>query len=354
MGHLNIVNDETLEDIFENGCISIGANLGIRYIKTTADLFSDALTVRKGDWFFPWITGNGAGFQYAFKASDTAFFAKGDPYPIKIPLEPNGIKFDFLPESKAVDLWRKKLLWNLIGKKSLGRGKGITHQTHMEDEALLSLLKNESNSEKKINIEKANFSNYERITINPSQRTNNISHIMDLPEDERLSNIDLSDIKWAKDNGQFIKEKALEAWFSENIDKDYTNSFKNLAFKKDWEIIWFGNYLPFGVQGGNIDFVVIQSNDFQKIINVIELKVRGQSNNEFLGAAEQANNYSKYIEKALNAYEVKKTTINPIVLTADHSPRGSISKDKENIPKWVMYNIKENGDLNFKLYDPFS
>lgn len=354
MGHLNIVTEDTLENIFEDGCISVRANLGKQYYKTIADIFSDILTLREDDYIFPWITSTsqGAGFQYIFKVKGPPVYIYDDPYPIKVPLKKDGFKYDFLPESKAVNLWRKKLLWNIIGKKSLGRGKGITHQTQFEDEELIKMMENNSSNRKTIKLDDFSYGEGQEITIDPAQNGKAFKEILQYDEKNRISKIDIQKMKWTNKNGEFRVEKGLEAWMTENIGKAPAREFKEIALEKDMDIAWFGNYLPFGVQGGNIDLVIIQSSDEKYLVKVIELKVGSLSNNDYLGASAQAREYSKYIKKALNAYEIDVVTVEPIVLSAYHDPRGRITEDCSNLAKWVMYKIIDEGEVKFKIYDP--
>lgn len=127
VGHLNIVNNDTIIDILETGYISTNGVLKSRTIKTISDLFSDVLATRKGDFVFPWIIkgkdNNQIGFRYILKIAGPPIYVFGDEYPIKIPIEDIVISYPIaLEESDALDLFRIELLWNAIGKKSLGRG----------------------------------------------------------------------------------------------------------------------------------------------------------------------------------------------------------------------------------------
>ena len=91
MGHLQIVNLKTLPDVLKTGFISGRGDLKKYVGKTIADLFSDVLAVRKGDYIFPWIVREGQhenmGFKYVFKVAGPPIYVKGDPFPIKVPLQ---------------------------------------------------------------------------------------------------------------------------------------------------------------------------------------------------------------------------------------------------------------------------
>ena len=143
-----------INDLLKTGIYSIRANLGDRWEKTTADILADAFCVRPGDYLFPWITydkitgDKNEGFKYVFKVSSGPYYSDEDTeFPIKIILEKIGWEYkNALSEDSALDLFGSKLLWNMIGFKSAGRGKAITHQNIEEDKLLISKLDNLNNN----------------------------------------------------------------------------------------------------------------------------------------------------------------------------------------------------------------
>ena len=330
MGHLAIVNEKTLNNVKMEGYISTRGTLKKQVVKTISDIFSDILATRKGDLIFPWIVKKPKGknkilgFKYIFKVAGPPIYVVGDFFPIKVPIEPVGKEFDRpLKEEEALDLWGKKLLWNAIGKKSLGRGRSLTHQLPMEDLRLETLL-NEANptGSKSINIGKKNFKGDE-ISINPSQGSKNpvkdrmFSRFNE--EEKKISHLILSGIPWRKDD-LFSYEKTLEAWIMENIDSERGESIRNNILEPDLPIEWFGNYLTFGVSGSNIDIVVIQSQEDKKIITVIELKNTPLSQKEYELAARQNSAYGSFIKNAFIAYGYgEKAEIKHVVLC--HTPK---------------------------------
>ncbi|MGV8016882.1 MAG: hypothetical protein AB2L26_01690 [Ignavibacteria bacterium] len=150
MGHLYIVSLETLD--LNNPYISVVGSIGkvdssSRPLieKTVADILSDAFCTRIGDYVFPWITKGrktpNIGFKFYFKVTGAPIFVEKDNFPIKIPISTDYFEASSaISEIEALDLFRKDILWNAIGKKSLGRGKSITHQTPQEDKLLIRLL----------------------------------------------------------------------------------------------------------------------------------------------------------------------------------------------------------------------
>jgi len=352
MGHLPIVNQETLVSMIRDGFISTRGNLKRLMIKTTSDIFSDVLATREDDLIFPWIirsrVSENIGFKYVFSVAGPPVFVKGDQYPVKVPLQSEGLEFDVpLSEAEALDLWKTKLLWNIIGKKSLGRGRSLTHQMPMEDERLLELL-NSKNSvgPYEIKLNKSDTIGVP-ITIDPSQDNWDPSlerRLNSLEPEDRLSSLDLNGIPWRR-GSVFAYEKTLEAWIMENLDKSPCNVLRELALETN-EIEWFGNYLPFGVQGGNMDVVIVQSKDDGKIVSVIELKLGRLNVNELKKAAVQSIEYSHFIKNAFNAYGIK-VEMNPIVLSA-RSGRFPVPTIKGIKPTCIQYDIDNKGVVSFR------
>ena len=172
MGHLCIVNNETIENVIKTGYISTKGDLGKLPIKTISDLFADVLAMRKDDLVFPWVIkgddNSNIGFRYMMRVSGQPIYVKGEEYPIKVPIKDIYEFQNALPETMALNLFGSKLLWNAIGKKSLGRGRSITHQTLFEDKLLLYLMKkfNSGNQPSSIPISQNKITASIPITIN--------------------------------------------------------------------------------------------------------------------------------------------------------------------------------------------
>ena len=250
-----------------------------------------------------------------------------------------------------MDLFNAPILWNAIGKKSLGRGRSLTHQTPMEDEMLMELLKNKNpQGPRKIKLGKC-IKIGESISIEPKRDTWDSAlrkNLEKLSPEERLSHIKLSGMPWRKAHF-FITEKTLEAWLMENIDKKETDDFGELAFEDDWPITWFANYLPFGVQGSNMDVIVLQEKDNKKIANIIELKVSPLNKKSYEEAARQAIDYALFVKDAFKAFGLH-VKLNVLVLSGSSQCPPLISSRVERKGLscgWVTYKIKNNGDVIF-------
>lgn len=356
MGHLPIVNQETVTNMMENGCISTRGDLKKKWIKTTSDIFSDVLAVRNSDLVFPWITKSkkteNLGFKYVFKVAGPPFFAQGEEYPVCVPLERDGLEYENpLSEAEALDLWNRKLLWNVIGKKSLGRGRSLTHQTPMEDKRMIELLnmKNRQRA-RKIKIGNCAITNAP-ITIDPSQDSwdaNLNRTLTSLSAEDRLSRLELSGLPWRKGK-LFVTEKTLEAWMMENIDKAGTQDFRELLFMKRFAVTWFANYIPFGVQGSNMDIAILQEEGERKIGTVVELKVNALNKNGYQEAASQVVDYAIFIKKAFHSFGIT-IDLNTAVLSgaSNSSTPPRIAQKAGLSTKWITYEIDNQGSVSFK------
>ena len=342
MGHLAIVNSDTIRRI-TNGhpYISIGGTLNAYPLKTISDLFADALAVRDGDYIFTWMIDGGGtfgtGFDRYYIATGKVYFDSSDPdYPIKVGVKKGYSYACSVPEEKALDLFRSHLLWNAIGKKSLGRGRSLSHQTLDEDGELLSLLSQANQgANPTVILSSPVYSHlFTRITINNFGPVQNYV----VPPFTALSSVLVNNIVWNSGN-LFQYEKTLEAFLCENLDSIQV-SFCNLLGYPNYRIKWLGNYLPYGVAGKNIDLVCEIECASSSIVVVIELKKGPCNYNGYKAIVdEQLNNYSQFIADAYRSYRGNRFLIEQVVLT--HSPRRNLASSvvQYKNTKWIGYDI---------------
>jgi hypothetical protein len=346
MGHLAICNDQTVTEIITTGYISGKCSVGDHQVKTVADIMSSFLCIKEGDYIFPWIIHNGdvrgIGFKYVFICAGSPIYVQGELYPFKIPVRQEFYSYNTpLSENEALDLFRNRLLWNAIGKKSLGRPRSITSQTPDEDELLITLLNQKNPAGRNINQLAfelpVNYPTSVPLQINHNQ-TNaafiNVSSIDDIV----IGNLPFR-------NGEHFKvEKVLEAWFLQEANNNNLNSFLNSLGFINYEFEWVGNYMPFGVSGSNIDVVAIITNKVIKVVLVIELKHERKSIKQYLFAADEVSVNAEFIKRAFASFD-KHYEVVKVVLTGHGNVRGTPTKI--NNVHWIAYEYNDLDEINF-------
>jgi len=384
MGHLPIVSDKTFCEVLASGYVSTTGKLGKHWLKTIADLFSDALATRPGHVMFPWFSFTKdsvcVGFRGELIVEGKPIFVPGETYPIKIPVcLYRGIPLTekkCLPEHKALDLWREKLLWNAIGKKSLGRGRSMVHQTSWEDEELRNLLLEEQGGKymTEKTLKPISYRNAIPISIHDGLCVGKQVHSYSYDEKGKfievkwddgevekyydIKEIPIQNIRWDDGNGKFIVEKALEAWVMENIDNDRGRDFRTNVLGLDEEdqesaVCQFYNYLPFGVAGKNMDLLVITRTEDGLVFHVIELKDEGLSYGEYKKEASKALLYKEFIEEFIEKYKIN-ACVKAKVLTgkpAQNAMNDYFEKGPHRGVNWYYYEIRcENGSARVEFH----
>lgn len=310
-----------------------------------ADIFADALAVRPGDSIFPWNIGSNGGvaFSRICEAANRATFVPGASFPIAIPLSEKQLVYPGLTEAATLDLWTDRLLWNAIGKKSLGRGRSITHQTPHEDTELRSRLE-ATGVLAAVQVPTGVLANARPLTIStldngPSQDV----VLAGAAPGERLASIVPEELTW-RAGSRFVVEKALEAWLMENHDTDRGSAFRDALLEPGETIEWAGNYLPFGVAGANIDVVMMtRLPDGLERFRVIELKVGALSARGLSEASAQVTQYAVFIRRFLERWSGDDVPMDPVpTVISAHSRRPKSADVNE-----LRYSISEGGDVAF-------
>lgn len=354
MGHLPIC-DPTTFALFMDGYVAIRSDLRKLMEKTTADIFSDALATRPGQPIFPWVINGcgdaGWGFKHVFTVSDEPLFVAGDAFPIRIPLREEYLDFEVaLAEEKALDLWRGRLLWNAIGKKSLGRGRSLTHQLPMEDDELLRRLREVNRREpRRKTLRRRGFKGAVPIqmpTTGEGWDRNRRQTLERLQPGKRLGALDPVGLSWRR-GGLFTHEKALEGWIMQNIDREAGASLVGALPEPIAPIEWFGNYLPYGVAGANIDVLLLQRGTDDAVATVIELKKDPLNVDGMAGAAAQVLEYSHFIADAMRAFDVAVVMRAAVISGAQTGKRRAKPTGLPEVT-WIEYRIEPDGQVLFE------
>lgn len=348
MGHLCIVNRETVAATIGRGAVRTRAELAGKKLSVSqlADLFADALVVRRNDRIFPWLTGvqQAVAFNTVCRAEGRAQFHAGSDYPIVIPLQAHQEHYPGITEASALDLWATRLLWNAIGKKSLGRGRSITHQTELEDTELVERLLS-TGAPRALTVPTAELAECEPLTLRTRPGGAQAFEELDsIAAAARLAAVKPSELCWARD-GQFVVEKALEAWLCENFDTEAGSSLRTALLDPGETILWAGNYLPFGVAGASIDFVFIaESSSGARSFGVVELKKDSLSRKEYSAATAQVVRYAEFVRRFLSVWDSgeKHSQIRSYVVSAFKAkPHGGESVTH------LTYSIGSSGEVEF-------
>ena len=246
MGHLPIVDKDSLELMIRKRAVLVKVpGEHCKPSQKWADILADALCVRKGDHVYPWmVKSKKAGFSYRFIASDSAFLVDEDEYHIGIPVESiYQQSSSHLSERSALELFPRSpgdgILWNAIGKKSLRRGRAITHQTLKEDRLMRELLRPMASCRPEKSPEELG-------SCTPSFDAK--AGVRSSPNG-KITALDLDSPKWSKD-GHFRWEKALEASLISVLGTDQQQGFLDALGLPKAQVIWFANYLTRASRAG--------------------------------------------------------------------------------------------------------
>ncbi len=310
MGHLPIVTESSLRLMIRKRAVLVKVPAAdCRPSQKWADILADALCVRKGDRIYPWmVQSKEAGFSHQFVAADSAFLVNEPKYPVGIPVECAYLQnCSHLSEADALDLFPGHrgggILWNAIGKKSLRRGRAITHQTPLEDGLIQSLL----------NPSQGRLSHGAGDVLTPCAPSFAQKAGVRTSRRGKIVALDLDSLRWSR-SAHFRWEKALEACLISVLGTKGQRQFLDAVGMPEAKVLWFANYLTYGVQGGSIDLLVIVRDAGVEKVLVIELKKGGLTPTPLRRAISQVKAYAKYVQKAFHSFGVKAKTV-PVVVS---------------------------------------
>lgn len=252
--HVIIVNNETFPIVRDKGLVAIFKESGYKRLKekTKADILSDISCLRVGDRIF--FYQEKIGFHGIYEVIDIPFIdetiiegIEGANYRCQI--RPKHYFKKPVSELRVFGFKNSaQKVHSIFYKKTLQRGKAITHLFPDEENFLTELLM------------KANDGISELI-INPYIKPCTSSNIF----------FDLE----TKDNGELKYEKILEGWLIQNLDKREAHTDIFLGNIEDIEC--FANYIPVNIAGGNIDIMIFHKKKLNGIekrykVTIIELK----------------------------------------------------------------------------------
>jgi len=376
-GHVSTVNKRTIVPSIYHGFIATTGSMGEKWYKTLADLFSDVLSTREGDLVFFQLTDKDPrpendnsnipksdyeekywdlldpegreiegdsdnGFIGLFKITGSPFFDKRkikvtdeavveDSIPIRVPIEP--IRFYPVPvtEDRAFNLEPgDSELWNPKFRKALWNPKSLTSISPNESKLLTDLIY--KNNDFSHNLESKSYPGDDSNKISINKR---LDQTAEGCKPDTIQDVSLDDIPFVSGK-KFRTEKALEAWLMENFDKN--NSDLIDVFGPREEIEWFTNYVPYGMEGSNIDALSYHERDgITYKISVVELKRTKKE-----GVVDQVMGYSRWVSKYLA--DDDDFMVQPIVIANDFDEKDkkkARNQYRKRKPKLVEYRIED-------------
>lgn len=236
---------------------------GSQWKKTLVDIMSDLFQVEVGDYAFLWKTG---GLIYG------VYRIISRPY--YIPNADNGaifglkieIAYEFKSPIREYDVLNnpalKGCMWNVIGKKLAGKSRATTPLTKDEMQILIQMLSN-------VNSE---FTFYQGVgeRVIGKQLTVNMADDFINYEPTKLAELNIESIT-LRDGKNVKYEKGLELILN-YFFREKSKKVNELGIYNE-NVIWFANYLPYGIERSEIDYIVQESIDGENItrVDVIEL-----------------------------------------------------------------------------------
>lgn len=337
---LFVVNEKTLEYTVENKEVSVivpepdGKKM---WKKTLIDIVSDLFQIEIGDYIFLWESGKGRIYG-VYRAISKPFFRNdggNDIFKIKI-----DVAYEFDKPIKEYDVinnpYMKNKLWNIIGKKVAGKSRGSSPITPEEMEFLIQSLIDANN--RKYTFHKK----YSSVCVD-----NEI--MIDFENDSNtecikcLSEYDNQPIRF-KIKKEVQYEKALEGLL--NLFFREKNKKKLVQLNIDCDnVIWFANYLPYGLEKSEIDYMVMESIDGSIVnrIDVIELM-------SSVIDEDHINRCLQYAKWVATSIVNDKNIVRPIIICGDKSKTSKNGFKNEKIQKAIAELPREYGFDQLEIF----
>lgn len=268
---LFVVNDETFNEAITTGIASIKVpNLdGTKWLSTISSIMADMLQISIGDYLFFWKTKNvssKSAIYGVYRAISKPYYectSPSDDSPFKIHIEEVYNFRNPISEYEVLNCpYLKSSPWTIIGKKVAGKPRGTSPLSIDERNALITLL-----------INRNPFYTYN--PFDPS-RVINVSeplkisyfNIGDNLIPASLMSFNPNNLNYFKNNYDVYYEKILETIFNQEMSLRNSVFFTQLGIDVS-KVIWYSNYLPYSIDGMEIDYLVIESDD-----NISETRIK--------------------------------------------------------------------------------
>lgn len=336
---LFVVDKDSIKTTLENMEVSVivPEPNGKLWKKTLLDIVSDLMQVELGDYIFLWESGYERIYG-VYRAISKPFYSyeegRNDIFRIKI-----DIAYSFEKPIMEYDVinnpYMKNKLWNIIGKKVAGKSRGTSPITPEEMQFLIQSL---------IDVNKSySYSKDYSVVSVDNELKFDFEAIENSEIPSRISEYAYAPIQF-KNNKEVQYEKALEGVLNYLFREKQTEIISELDIECE-NVIWYANYLPYGLERSEIDYMIMESVDGTNInqIDVIEL-MSGVIDDDHIRRCLQ---YSKWVSESItNA----KNIVRPILICGSKSKTSKNGFNNENIKQSLSERPKEYGFDNIEIY----
>lgn len=332
---LFVVNNDTINTVLENMVISTMVPGPVTeknkkkkmWNKTIIDIMSDLTQLEIGDYIFLWESSSNVKSRIygVFRVLSKPYYeyeqGQNDPFKIKI-----GKAYVFEQPVDEYDIinnpYMKNELWTIIGKKVAGKSRGSTPITNSAMEFLIQSLIDKNNGRYEF-IEPQDIIqvNYE---VNINLENEYVDKIPNSLKEFEFNNL------FHRVGNKVQYEKSLECIMNFLMRERKKDILREIEINVD-EVIWFANYLPYGIEGSEIDYMVMESKDGVVInkIDVIEFMKDGLD----VKHIEKCVLYAKWVKDTIAK---NNRIVRPIVICG---PNSRLESDK-------IESIKTNTEIS--------
>ena len=276
-GRLFVVNEDTREMAETNMEVSIkipklpSKNKRSQWDKSIIDIMGDLFQVEMGDYIFLWEavskSNKKSKIYGVYRAISKPYYdyGEGEEYPFKLKVEHAYVFRKPIEEYTIINNpHMKNELWTIIGKKVAGKSRGSSPLTNQEMEFLVQSLIDVNEGQYEFIPPHKEIKVQNELTIDLSKE-----YERNIPDN--LSQFDINKL-YHKTGEAVHYEKSLELIMNYLFRERKKEIIGQLGITLD-HVVWYANYLPYGIERSEIDYMVKESIDGMMInkIDVIEL-----------------------------------------------------------------------------------
>lgn len=344
---LFVVNKDTIINTLDSMEVSVFVpepKGKLRWYKTLTDIISDLMQVEIGDYIFLWESGT-ENIYGVYRAVSLPFYRKdvgvnaifhikiSEAYVFERPIN----EYDVINNP-----YMKNKLWNIIGKKVAGKARGSSLVTPEEMQFLIQSLIDVNDSQYEFIREYDVIEVEDEITLDYNNENN-------LKVPDSLYDYDYEPLRVR--SGNCIRyEKAIECILNQLFRDRRNDKLAELDIVRE-DVMWYANYLPYGLERSEIDYMVMESVDGVVInsIDVIEL----QRDVIDLNHINRCLKYSKWVAESVTN---GKNIVRPVIICGENSRtvnKGLKDKDIKSAIKSLpeIYGFKEIDIYTYRIDD---